>query len=120
MANDNSTTQCDTRPFRWYPESISDFPHTKTLDSIKSLSGGVVCILGLLEMDGLAREDSGLNLQPFLSVTQRGDMLRMAIEAARIIEMKSERAMGWSIDHGWDRVRFLAAKNHASAGGTST
>ena len=87
--------------FEWFSEKIANHPHIRTLDRIKSLSGGVAAVLEILEADQLNSDDD-LCFGSVLTGTHKGDLLRLAIEASRVISDECERAFDWAEKFGTD------------------
>lgn len=99
-------------PFKWYPESLEQFPHTRTLNTIKSLSGGVAAVLEIIEADDLNEGDSdcfGRVLQP----GQVGALMRLAIAASQAIEAECDSAFEWAEKRGKEGIKFFAYREAA-------
>lgn len=96
-------------PFVWYPKEIENFPHTRTLDTIKSLAGGVAVVLKLIEADDLNDGDHSCYGR-VLTPSQVGDLMRLVIAASHTIETECELAMEWAEKHGATCIKDLAAK----------
>jgi hypothetical protein len=103
-------------PFMWYPKSIEGFPHISTLNTIKSLSGGVAAVLEIIEANELYEGDSycfGSVLQPF----QVSALMRLAIAVSGVIEAECDLAMEWTEKHGANRINVMAKQMESAIDG---
>ena len=95
-------------PFTWRPDSIDGFPNIGTLETIKSLAGGVACVLEIIEADDQNEGDPD-TFGAVLDAQQTGALLRLAIAVSAVIEEQCDEAFEWSQKHGlkaWRRVPF--------------
>ncbi len=94
-------------PFVWHSKGIEDFPHIRTLDTIKSLAGGVSAVLEIIEADELNDGDAD-TFGRVLSVGQVSALMRLAIAVSTTIEAECETAMEWAAEHGANRIKGMA------------
>lgn len=96
-------------PFVWYKKSLEDFPHTRTLNRIKSLSSGVAVALEIIESDELNEDDCAC-FGRVLKDDQKGALLRLAIEAAHIMSAECDDAFDHAEKHGMNNIAQLLAR----------
>lgn len=99
-------------PFKWNPESLEHFPHTRMLNRIANLSPGVVVALEIIEADNMNEGDFdcfGSVLNPY----QKGALLRLAIEASQIIADECVQAFDWAEENGMNCIKHLVEREAA-------
>lgn len=96
-------------PFVWYQKSLEDFPYTRTLNRIKSLSSGVAVALEIIESDELNEDDCAC-FGRVLNDTQKGALMRLAIEAAHIMSAECDDAFDHAEKHGMNNIAQLLAR----------
>ncbi len=96
-------------PFVWNPISLKDFPYTRTLNRIKSLSSGVAVALEIIEADELNEDDEAC-FGRVLNDNQKGALMRLAIEAAHIMSEECTAAFDHAEKHGMSNIAQLLAR----------
>lgn len=94
----------DFEAFKWYPDAIQHFPNIRQIDRIKSLACGLHSVLAMIEANDL-RHPAGE--APLFSPFHAGNLQRLAVEVAFIIEEECEHALEWTEQHGMERMREL-------------
>lgn len=95
-------------PFCYYPRSIEDFPHTRTLNTIKSLAEGVSTLLKIIEADDLNDHDA--DTHRVMDASQVANLMRLAIAVTEVIGKEVDDAFEWSEKHGlrgWIYVPYV-------------